>query len=442
MPTPPCPGWPTGSIGISTTIPGDAPRGWSERGVVSVVTPRGVADLRVDTLYAMVTVGTLVAARPGPMPAKLVSQVEQTVGMFERMLEHAAGWQGNTWIELDEKAVPVVEFLVQQAKIREAVPLRTLQVCVTCRLAKVVNPDYARLRSRTNKLRTLQSGLGAVISLQGISPFVLIGKLTQLNQLDPEFVCPRCQGLHADNSIITFCPHCGEQRDEAALRNCRKCDYDFRTLAKTTSLWRELEQIPESAVVPGQFGRPAGARRRLSGDRVPVSAPAGRRSLGAGWRLPEATPFPDAGAYAAAAGQPANVDAPVSRRLDLPGRTGYRCRCTQHEAAPAAAFGEPGAEQPMPYVPPAASVCRRVRSTRPGGLPGGRPGSVVGRPGGGPDEGPGAFAVSRTQLRGGRNAPAARLVSGPSGRHEFRWWDGQGWAEFVLDQDQSSVDPL
>ena len=116
----------------------------------------------------------------------------------------------------------------------------------------------------------------------------------------------------------------------------------------------------------------------------------------------------------------------------------------QHESAPAAAFGEPGAQQPMPYVPPAAvGMPTGPQYPAPAAYPVADPAAWSAAPGGGPDEGQRAFAVmsdTAVAVEGLHLLPA--WYPDPSGRHEFRWWDGQEWAEFVLNQDQSSVDPL
>ena len=422
---------------------GDAPRGWSDRGMVSVVTPRGAADLRVDTLYSMVTVGTLVAARPGPMPPKLVSQVEQTVGMFERMLEHAAGWEGNSWIELDEKAVPVVEFLVQQAKIREAVPLRTLQVCITCRLAKVVNPDYARLRSRTNKLRTLQSSLGAVISMQGISPFVLIGKLAQLNQLDPEFVCPRCQGAtrgQLDHHVLSALRRPARRGRPSPLRQVQLrlplARQDHQPVARTRA--GSGRHAGPRAV---RHGPARGSGRRLSGDRVPGQRlPAGRaHSRAADWRDARSDPVPR---RERVRGGGRRHQATLTPRIRA-----RRGRIRRHLATRSRCTSSTKRRRPRRSARRVASSRCRTCRPRPRSRPQ-HPAAAVW---------PGGAAAWSTDLVGRQQQrpPACRTpppVDGmhllpawypdPSGRHEFRWWDGQGWAEFVLDQDQSSVDPL
>lgn len=58
-------------------------------------------------------------------------------------------------------------------------------------------------------------------------PFVLVGTLFNLKRLDPDYVCPRCQGMDADEGLATFCPQCGDLRKEAVLRKCPKCHHDF-----------------------------------------------------------------------------------------------------------------------------------------------------------------------------------------------------------------------
>jgi hypothetical protein len=429
---------------------GDAPKGWRDNGIVSVVTPRGVADLPIDTMYGMVTAGTLVASKPGQMPVRLVSQVELVVGMFERMLETAGSWSGNSWIELDDKAVPVVEFLVQQARIREAVPLRTLQVCVTCRLAKVVNPDYSRLRSRTNKLRTLQSSLGAFVGPQGISPFVLIGKLAQLNQLDPEFVCPRCQGLHAENSIITFCPHCGEQRDESALRECGKCKYDFRSLAKTKDLWHEPLPMPAIDQYPGMPGVPA------QGD--PIYPPGYPNDQGTPFPAPFAGEQPPSTAASANGQQYGQFGYPPSQYGYPPEQYAVPALPAEHHYAPppfpaeAHAAPAPHLFPAEPDAAPAPSPAEYQYPPTPFPEPGYLSGPFAVQPyvaPGAPGEqyqGAPTLAVGAGSIAADSPSEQQHLLPAwypdPSGRHQFRWWDGLDWGQFVLDNEQSAVDPL
>ena len=231
-------------------------KGWQSTGTVVVLTPTASAVFEVEAAYAVVTVGTMVVSRPEGMPSGLISHLEKVIGSFEAALQGGGRAMPTAFVELDDAAIPAVEFLTQQARIREKVAVRTLQVCTTCRLTKVINPDYTKLKAKRHRLNILSGSIGAFVSPGGISPFVLIGRLAQLNQLDLEFICPRCQGLHAESSLITFCPQCGEQRNESVLRTCPKCTFEFRALGSTKDLWEDPIVRPDTwAQLPS--GQPA-----------------------------------------------------------------------------------------------------------------------------------------------------------------------------------------
>jgi hypothetical protein len=121
--------------------------------------------------------------------------------------------------------------------------------CTTCRLEKVVNPDYLKLRERNRRVRVLQTSVGAVLGAHQVSPFILFGRLAQLKKIDPEFVCTRCQGTDADERPITFCPRCGERRDESVLRSCAKCSLDLRSLLDGSQVWQALPEEPDEPAV-------------------------------------------------------------------------------------------------------------------------------------------------------------------------------------------------
>jgi hypothetical protein len=67
----------------------------------------------------------------------------------------------------------------------------------------------------------------------------------KIKKLDPDYVCTRCQSLDADTSVITFCPDCGERRQEPVLRTCPNCKHDFRK-GILDDFWHE---DPEPAVL-------------------------------------------------------------------------------------------------------------------------------------------------------------------------------------------------
>jgi hypothetical protein len=159
------------------------------------------------------------------MPANLARDVE----LLSTRLEMAVANQpaGRVNIDIADAEVPVAEFLGQQAAIREHLPFRTLHVCTTCKFEKVVNPDYEKLQEKNQRKKVLTGAVGATVSSHGISPFLLVGSFLKLKNFDIPFVCPRCQGLDADSSVITYCPNCGQRRDEAVLRKCGRCQYNF-----------------------------------------------------------------------------------------------------------------------------------------------------------------------------------------------------------------------
>jgi predicted RNA-binding Zn-ribbon protein involved in translation (DUF1610 family) len=153
-------------------------------------------------------------------------------------------------IEIAETDKPVITFLNDQARIRDILPLRTLQTCTTCRQQKVLNPDYQRLLERNRKIKGISGFLGASVSKSGVSPFILVGRILPLVKMDPDFVCQRCQGLDADERLVVFCPNCGERRDEAALRTCQRCQHDFRKALEPETLWQPVGTAAELFAPP------------------------------------------------------------------------------------------------------------------------------------------------------------------------------------------------
>ncbi|MEV0729480.1 hypothetical protein [Polymorphospora sp. NPDC050346] len=206
-------------------------------------TADAVAEVPTELADGMLMVGTLVTSRPGAMPPALVAQVQSLVFRIE---EHLAADGRASLFPATPEDVPVVTFLHQQARLRGLLPVRTLRTCTTCRLEKVTNPELERLQERTRRTRDLATGISAVVT-----PYVLAGRLVQLNSKGPEFACPRCQGLDADETVVTYCQRCGDRRAETALRGCPKCQFDFRSLLPAEQLWRPRTAGPDGGTVAG-----------------------------------------------------------------------------------------------------------------------------------------------------------------------------------------------
>ena len=216
------------------------PQSWKDVDGVVFSGPHGSVAAPMDEVQAQLTIARLIATQPGSMPPKLAGDVEQLAARIESTL---ATQQGAVTIPISDEDRPVVEFLHQQARIREMVPARMLHSCRTCKFQRVTNPDYERLMKRNQKLRALGGGVGATFGKSGISPFVVLGTVFKFARLDPDYVCQRCQGTDAEERLVTFCPGCGAMRSEAALRTCEKCSYDFRKDVKEKLIWTTVATV-------------------------------------------------------------------------------------------------------------------------------------------------------------------------------------------------------
>ena len=216
---------------------------------VVIAAPDAEAILDAMRVQGMLTVALLISRVPGSMPPALAADVERVVGEIERFLDSTAPGLVPV-IQISETDKPVITFLNEQARIRDSLPLRTLQRCTTCKHDKVVNPDYQRLVERNRKIKGLTGFLGASISSSGVSPFILVGRILPLVKMDPEYVCPRCQGLEAEERLVVFCPQCGERRDEPALRTCQRCQHDFRKALEPETLWLPVGTAAERFAPP------------------------------------------------------------------------------------------------------------------------------------------------------------------------------------------------
>jgi len=271
-----------------------APAAWQAVRAVRLVVDREQVAMSRTEVEAVLGVAALVGAQPGPVPPRLVQHVERLATAIEHAL--SAGLPVPT-VTLTSADRPAIDFLRQQAALREALPARRLLICRDCRFEKVVNDDYQRLTERNRKLTAIIGGLGATIRPGSVSPFVVVGQLFRAKNLAPDFVCPRCQGLDADPYAITFCPSCGARHKDAALRSC-SCGFDFRAEGAKRLAERPPVELadqtatpePTATAEPAATADPAAAAPLPTPAAAPASAsasaPADRQDTGArppGW---------------------------------------------------------------------------------------------------------------------------------------------------------------
>ena len=237
------------------------PTVWKGVDSVTFASSAGAAVMSLAETQAMLGVAVMTVSHPGSMPPNLTRDVESLAGQVERRLTAADGKA--VTVDVSDAQRPVLEFLNQQAEIRAELPLRTLHICRSCRLEKITNPEYERIAARNEKLGHLMAGVGATVGKGGISPTFVLGQVFKLKRLDPKYVCSRCQGLEADERVVTFCPSCAGLRRDVVLRLCGNCGFDFRTLAGKVPLWSEPvaepEPEPDREVEPGPEGTPSAA---------------------------------------------------------------------------------------------------------------------------------------------------------------------------------------
>jgi hypothetical protein len=215
-----------------------AKRPWDDVEQVRFESCSGTAVLSILDVQAMLDAGTLIATRAGSLEPDLLDEAVRLQARVERAL---SGRRGVAIVPLRNADMPVIQFLRQQASLRNRLPVRTLQVCTECHARGLINPDYQKILTRNRVLRSIGGGVGAAISKGRITPFVLVGRVMSFAKLDPEFVCRSCQGMSADESIVAVCGECGAMQPQAVLKTCLKCKYDFRRSLPPERLWSDRE---------------------------------------------------------------------------------------------------------------------------------------------------------------------------------------------------------
>jgi hypothetical protein len=264
---------------------------WKGVDSATFISSVGEAYLSLPEAQALLGVAVMIASHPGSMPPNLIRDVEAFAALVEQQLTAAAGHAAA--VEVSDAHKPVFEFLNQQAQIRASLPMRQLYICRSCRLEKIVNPEYKRITARNEKIGDIMAGVGATITKGGISPTFVLGQVFKLKRLDPEYVCSRCQGMEADERVVTFCPKCADLQRDVVLRLCTKCKFDFRTKASHGPAWT-VPQPPvdeDAALVAAADGGPALVEAGVAGsadDGDP--APAAAATISAATASPASSP--------------------------------------------------------------------------------------------------------------------------------------------------------
>jgi hypothetical protein len=391
--------------------------------------PGGVASFDRLGVQGLLTVTLLVSRAPGSMPANLARDVEAFSARVEAAI--AAHPRGRLEIEVSEAEVPVVEFVARQAELRARLPMRTLQTCTTCKLERVVNPDFKRLQDQNRRKQVLTGAIGATVSSRGVNPFFLVGSLLRLKSSEIEYVCPRCQGLDADTTVVTFCPSCGDRRGEAVLRRCPRCDHGFASvLADAEPLWQpDPVAVPPALGAPAPFAAPAAGPAPYGASPPPPFAPVpGPPPPLLCMPVPPGAVPPPGATVGVPSPSLAALPPPVSL-VTLP-----------DAAAPEDRSG-PADERTAP-TSPALPDRLDLRSSSPATLASAPPAAPPPKRRADPVRPQPAPIATPVMPPAIMAAPPPGWFPDPSGRHHQRHWDGRAWTPFVLDHGAHGYDPI
>ena len=249
---------------------GTTPSAWKGVDSVRFISEAGTAVLPLAETQSDLGIAVMIASHPGSLPPDSARDVEAFAAIVERQLTAAGGKA--TQVEVSEAQRPVFEILRLQSRIRSTLPLRQMSICRSCRNEKITNPEYQAIAKRNERIGDIVAGVGATIGKGGISPTFVLGQVFKLKKLDPAFVCSRCQGMEADERIVTFCPECGELQRDVVLKSCAKCEFDFATKQGADPVWSESETAPEPQ--PEAAPEPDAPATWQAPELVPIGRPA------------------------------------------------------------------------------------------------------------------------------------------------------------------------
>jgi len=121
-----------------------------------------------------------------------------------------------TEVELTEPEAALYDRCAEQVTFRNGLQMRLLRTCTSCRMQRIVNPEY-------EKMQRMDTTVGSLLSL----PSNALMALYRWRRGMPKFVCPRCQGMNSVDRTVVLCPRCGTMLAEPVLSVCCKCGYDF-----------------------------------------------------------------------------------------------------------------------------------------------------------------------------------------------------------------------
>lgn len=108
---------------------------------------------------------------------------------------------------------------LKDVELREGLEERILRTCASCKLERIINPDYEQMQKRRRTADMVLMWQRSIV------------RAISRSNADPSFVCVRCQGLEYHDRTIILCPRCGTPNTTLILGQCKKCHWDFAARA-------------------------------------------------------------------------------------------------------------------------------------------------------------------------------------------------------------------
>jgi anaphase-promoting complex subunit 4/WD40 domain-containing protein len=227
---------------LPAPLPGQGTPAAERMAGVYLVGPDKVAVLTVEQADAMVGIGKSIQDQSGTI--RQADRLADLVGFMQRLRDVlVTACSSAVRIDVSAAEAGIATFLLNQTLARADLAWRVRHVCRTCGQAQLSNPSYDALMKRRQAMLTLTRSVGMVIMPGHIAPYLMVNSLLGFAKVNPDYVCARCKGMEADESVVVFCPSCRAECGQAVLKTCKRCQHEFLKGVGVADLWRPLGAV-------------------------------------------------------------------------------------------------------------------------------------------------------------------------------------------------------